>query len=265
MLENKIREVVEDSLDRAERRWKLGGVELAMESKDSPIYDSYNAEKSNIPNHPLVGERGVVIDEFIALVADMRSSSTHLDDNDRYLKLSKLESGIQRVYYETSALLPAMALTIKHRGGTVTEFLGDGVLALFAYDGEGINTITQSYKAGKELVCETRDVVNEILKNRYHLPELSIGVGLSRSKAIVNLVGLDREKQAKAFGKCVFTASKLSNGTNEVLIDSSLNNHLRLNSAVRNMYGYGVGVLRHEGDIKYHSLKINRPRRGVLF
>ncbi|MNY73250.1 hypothetical protein D3C86_2119940 [compost metagenome] len=39
------------------------------------------------------------------------------------------------------------------------------------------------------------------------------------SKTIVTLVGLPGEKHPKAFGECVFRATKLSGGKNEIHVD----------------------------------------------
>lgn len=68
-----------------------------------------------------------------------------------------------------------------------------------------------------------RKIINDILNDRYGLPPLEVGVGLGMSKAIISLVGLSGDLQeVKAFGKCVFNATKLSNSRNEVKIDTYL-------------------------------------------
>jgi len=51
-------------------------------------------------------------------------------------KTSKV-SQLQRIFYETSALLPAMAKLIFFENGSVTEYLGDGVLGLFTRERYG--------------------------------------------------------------------------------------------------------------------------------
>ena len=214
-----IKKSINDSLDRAELHWKRGGYEIALE--EATIFDSSNYEHSRLPNHPVVGDDRTVIDEFIALVVDMRESSKHLSDTNLSFRINGLDSGLQRVYYETSALLSALAQVIEIKNGSVTEFLGDGVLAFFPKE-TGYKSIVDAYNVAEVIVTKVRTIVNDILHERYSLPGLNIGVGLSCSKAIVNLVGIEGNKHPKAFGDCVFKATKLSSGHNQVFVDEKL-------------------------------------------
>lgn len=176
---------------------------------------------SNIPGHDWVSDDRPLVDTFIAAVVDMRDSSKHLLQaiSQKDAKVSQL----QRVFYETSALLPAMAQTLKYQQGQVTEYLGDGVLALFRVEpGEEKNTIYKAHWASQDCIGEARTIVNKELARRYSLPPLDLGVGLSCSKAIVTLVGLDGDKHPKAIGECVYRAAKLSKGKNEVYVDAWL-------------------------------------------
>jgi len=219
-----LRETINDSLNSAEKHWLNGGHMLtenrlvAVESLSKSVMD---AEPSKIPGHELVQDGETVIDEFIAFVADMRDSSKHLmcAISEKRAKVS----GLQRVFYETSALLPSLALAIKFENGSVTEYLGDGVLALFRVDPDNkSDSIYAAHRAAKNSINEVRNVVNEILYERYSLPEIDLGVGLSLSQTLVTLVGLPTEKHPKAFGECVFKATKLSSGRNEVITDTKL-------------------------------------------
>lgn len=214
--------LVNSSLDMAEKHWRDGGHKLSrMSYAMDSMSESVDYSPSYIPGHPIVSDGETVIDEFIAYVADMRKSTERL-----MCAISKKHasvSGLQRVFYETSALLPALALTVDFGGGKVTEYLGDGVLALFKVNPEERSVaIYAANKAANESVGETRDIVNKILADRYHLPEIDLGVGLAHSQALVTLVGLPSNKHPKAFGECVFRATKLSSGKNEVVIDESL-------------------------------------------
>jgi len=218
-----IRSIVIQSLNKAEKHWENGGYQLSREHAafNEAALSKAESELSKIPGHPKVQDTDTVIDEFIALVADMRGSSKHL-----MCAISEKKSkvtGLQRVYYETSALLPAIAQTIKYKGGNVTEYLGDGVLALFKVSSDKkSDTIYSSYNAAKNIISDTREIVNQELYQRYSLPVINLGVGLSLSKTLVSLVGLEGEKHPKAFGECVFRATKLSIGTNVVITDEFL-------------------------------------------
>lgn len=218
--EKKIRIIIHESLDKAEKHWNNGGYQLAenrqigMES----INKSMDSEPSKIPGHSIVQDEETVIDQFIAFVADMRDSTQHLmcEISSKRARVSRL----QRVYYETSALLPAIAQTVKFESGNVTEYLGDGVLALFQVDqNDPSKAIYAAYDAARNAIGDTRNIVNEMLYERYLLPNIDLGVGLAYSKTLVTLVGLEGEKHPKAFGECIFRATKLSGGKNEILTD----------------------------------------------
>jgi hypothetical protein len=130
---------------------------------------------------------------------------------------------LQRVYYETSALLPALALTINFEGGSVTEYLGDGLLALFKVDPEDKSkAIYAAHRAAKDSIGPIRHAVNSIIRERYSLPEIDLGVGLAISKTLVTLIGIKNEKHPKAIGECIFRASKLSSERNLIIVDENM-------------------------------------------
>lgn len=216
--------LINESLNKAEKHWEGGGhmlASLGFERFNEAMNIKAESEPSKIPGHSIVQEDETVIDEFIAFVADIRNSSEHLMCA-RSEKRSKV-SGIQRVYYETSALLPAIAQTIKFDNGNVTEYLGDGVLALFKVDStDKKEAVYAAHRAAKNCIEEVRRIVNIELYNRYNLPPLNIGIGLAMSKTIVTLVGLEGEKHPKAIGECIYRATKLSDGNNEIHIDAGI-------------------------------------------
>lgn len=223
-----ITNVINKSLDRAEKHWVQGGhkivagnEELARADALSNIYACDQAIPSRIPGHEWVSEGETIISEFVAFVADMRNSTKHLMSaiSEKKAKVSQLE----RVFYETSALLPALAQTIEFEGGRVTEYLGDGILAFFKVDESNMaDALYKSRRAAQNSIGDTRRILNEILYDRYLLPPLDLGVGLAMSKAIVSLVGIAEYKQPKAFGECVFRATKMSSGVNEVFVDERM-------------------------------------------
>ena len=107
--------LINDSLDKAEEHWENGGHELMLANVNKSIVAKRESESSKIPGHPTVHDDITVIDEFVAFVADMRDSSQHLLCA-RSVKRSDV-SDLQRVFYETSALLPALAQTVKFKEG----------------------------------------------------------------------------------------------------------------------------------------------------
>jgi len=217
-----VKQIVIESLIQAETHWKDGGYLLDNMNKSMAFTEARaESEPSKIPGHPIVQDQVTIIDEYIALVADMRDSSKHL--MSAISSKTAEVSGLQRVYYETSALLPAIAKTVNYKNGNVTEYLGDGVLALFKVNkNDKEETIRESYQAAKNIIGDTREIVNNVLYERYSLPDINLGVGLSISKTLITLIGLKGEKHPKAFGECVFRATKLSSGNNRIHTDEFL-------------------------------------------
>lgn len=218
-----IEKLVKRSLDKAEEHWRNGGYQIVAKAhfKDFiALEERAESKPSNIPGHGIVTDGETVVDEYIAFVADLRNSSKHLIN--AISPKSARVTGLERVYYETSALLPAIAQAVKYETGNVTEYLGDGVLALFRVKDDRTEAIYSAYSAAVNVTNDVRGVVNRVLHERYKLPELEVGVGLAISQTLVTLVGLPGEKHPKAFGECVFRATKLSGGRNEIYVDDNL-------------------------------------------
>lgn len=212
---NEIQILINESLGRAEDNWsKIGwmmkaSLEHLTEDRGMP---------SLIPNHPFVEDGAPKVATFIALVVDMRGSTSHMHSE---VKDSSV-SGFNRVYYETSALLPALAKVISYEGGSVTEFLGDGVLALFDAGTPMESKVKAAYRAANNCVDDMRNLVNTALADRYKLPAIDLGAGLAYGQAMVTIVGTGINKQPKVLGKCVYEAAKLAGGTNAVIVSSAL-------------------------------------------
>lgn len=218
--------LVRRSLDTAETHWKRGGHKLVTEAQKRAFEDakSFSDVETQIPNHPIVSPDETIIDDFIALVADLRGSTEHLLCEISPKKASV--SGLERVYYETSALLPACAKAVQFYGGNVTEYLGDGILALFAVDqDERDQSVYSAHRAAKSIASQVSEIVSSEISLRYSLPEIEVGVGIAYSRAMVTVVGLEDHAQAKAYGECVFRASKMANenaNRNSVFADDKL-------------------------------------------
>ncbi|MDF3031557.1 MAG: adenylate/guanylate cyclase [Moraxellaceae bacterium] len=212
--------VISKGLDRAEAAWGKVGSQMirASASMEAQVLDEA-FQSSNIPGHPEVGEIPEV-SEFVALVVDMRNSSKRLKTK---FSGSKFEHGMQRVFFETSALLPAVAKTVSFGDGVVTEYLGDGALALFNVEvGKRLDRIRRVHALAESCVGEVREMVNYQISERYKLNDpMSIGAGISVGKAMVTLVGYSDNYQPRAIGECVWEASKLSGEFNKVYLSES--------------------------------------------
>jgi len=219
-----LQSIVDESLDRAESIWNKHGMALdeSILARADSVLKHAETHPSKIPGHANVTFGEEVVDNFIALVADIRHSSDHLNCAIGGNRPSQMK----RVVFETSALLPALERTLQFYNGSVTEYLGDGVLALFQIptpEAEKGDAIKNSYWAAKDCLGDTRDIVNSTLAERYDLPSLDLGIGMAMSPAVISLVGLKGLRHPKAIGQCVYRATKLSAGFNEVFVDKAMN------------------------------------------
>lgn len=219
MITDKIlREAIEKELDKAEAIWNEVGDQFML--NESSKYFSGGAISTKIPGFPFLVDGRPKVANFIALVLDIRNSTDHLTVaiSEKKTEVNQL----QRVLYETTAVYAAGVLIVEAKDGSITEFLGDGFLALFKIDNKDKEVIYNSYRVANKCIQTVQNVVNSILLERYNLPPLDIGIGLAYSKAIVTLVGTKENFHAKALGECVFRATKLSESRNEIYIDNAL-------------------------------------------
>lgn len=215
----KVRVAIEQSLDRAEANWRRVG--HLLEAKMQKSMESYGMDSadSNIPGYPKVSKDRPEVDEFIALVVDMRGSTQRLKTTIKSAKVN----GLQRIYYETSALLPAMAVTCSFQDGIVTEYLGDGGLIIFGVNKEDRKESVQlAYRAAKNCIGDMRALINNAIAERYCLPQISLGAGIAMSRAMITLVGVPGNYQPKAIGSCVWDATKLSGGVNAIHVSPDI-------------------------------------------
>lgn len=220
--EQALRKLVADSLDEAERVWSQA---RAFMEKSAIRMDSAWEMKTTIPGHEIIIDGEPEVDTFICMAIDMRDSSGHLMQaiSAKKAKVSQLE----RVFYETSALLPAAAQVIDNHGGKVTEYLGDGALGMFLASGEGEdrNKIVRTvHRAARSCLDCVDGIINPELSRRYGLPPLCVGIGLAFSRAVITAVGLKGNRLPKVVGECVYRATKLCKGENEIVIDRHLHN-----------------------------------------
>lgn len=218
-INDRLRELVKTELDRAQAVWKNVGRKMITKA-DAQALDEPRRLETDIPGYPTIDVSKPAVDEFIAFVVDMRNSTSHLIQaiSDRHADAS----GTERVLYETSALLPAAAEVVRWQNGRVTEYLGDGVLALFRASEDQHEACYATCRAARKVVGDMRDIVNEALHTRFRLPEIDLGVGMAFSKAVVTTVGHPEEPAPKAIGTCVYRASKLALLVNEIAVDDNL-------------------------------------------
>jgi len=243
---------INKALDEAEIIWKQVEPELSF----GTAFESFMAKDkmpTKIPGYPFIEEGKPKVSEFIALVLDVRDSTTHLIQaiSHKIAKASQLE----RVLYEMTAINTAGAIYVDNYSGGITEFLGDGFLALFHVINErDPKEVYDAHNTAKNFLDTALPKINKILGDRYFLPPLEIGIGLAYSKAIVTVVGHGSNIHPKAIGECVYRASKLSNGKNQILIDDRLKalwptskgGQLSFNEIINNRLGFGAYEIKRK-------------------
>ncbi|MEX1261816.1 MAG: hypothetical protein WEA58_13160 [Balneolaceae bacterium] len=221
LFKKKIRKEVELALNDAEKVWDEVGEHIF---KNAHVLFEARAGvemPSKIPGFPYVEDGKPKVADYIALVLDIRGSTNHLTQaiSDKTSKVNQL----QRVLYETTAINTAGSMIVTEFDGKITEYLGDGYLALFKVESKGDKeAVYNANNTSKLCIDSSLNIINELLYDRYNLPPLKIGIGMAFSSAIVTLVGHGDNLHPKAIGECVYRASKLSNGVNEVYIDDRL-------------------------------------------
>jgi class 3 adenylate cyclase len=65
---------------------------------------------------------------------------------------------------------------------------------------------------------EAKDRVLNPLFLKYNLPIINLGIGIDHGLTIVTRFGHKTDNDLKAFGRCVYNASKLSKGFNEIVV-----------------------------------------------
>lgn len=213
-------DIINNSLDLAEKTWSLFGDKIEKTAALSHKAFVAEAVRTEIPGHRQIEIEAPEYGEFIAIVVDLRKSTEHLMCA---ISPSRSDvSGPQRLFYEVSSLLPALAKVVYLNSGRVTEYLGDGLLALIKVDDPPDEAIYKAHDIAMQSLDVLAQLVNPILKKRYRLEPLKIGIGLGMGPALVTAVGTGPYYQGKVFGECVFRATKLSKEIAEARIDKQL-------------------------------------------
>lgn len=114
---------------------------------------------------------------------------------------------LNRYFEEAVALIHA-------RGGTVTSFMGDGIMAVFGAPNTLDNPCFAAFEAGRDLLHHVA-CTNSQATQRGERP-LEIGVGLHAGDAVVGHIGSSTRHDYTAIGDVINVASRLESLTKEV-------------------------------------------------
>lgn len=145
--------------------------------------------------------------EITILMADLRGFSTFAADRDA-----------GEVMVLVNNFLSEMAEVIMAHGGTIDEFIGDAILALFGAPRPLDDHAGQAVRCALEMQ-RAMARVNE--RNRAAgLPEVATGIGINTGEVIVGNIGSERRAKYGVVGSHVNLASRIESVTTggEVLI-----------------------------------------------
>lgn len=145
--------------------------------------------------------------EFVAMMTDIRKSTDIINSSDGTRKMFL-------IFYAYSAVT---ANIVDHYGGTSTEFLGDGVINLFDTDKGLDEAFRNSIRASREILEARTLILNPLFQN-LQLPAIDLGIGIDHGMTIVTRFGHNTDNDLKAFGSCVYNASKLCKGINDIIV-----------------------------------------------
>lgn len=145
---------------------------------------------------------------FVVLMTDIRNSTTLINQPNG------MEYMFQ-IYYAYAAMV---ANIIDRHSGTVTEFLGDGLLALFEIEQNNVGqSLMTSMGAAREIMEARTAILNPVLR-QFHLPNIDYGIGIDYGPTIVTRFGFKGDNDLKAFGTCAHNVSRLSKGVNQIKV-----------------------------------------------
>ena len=120
----------------------------------------------------------------------------------------------ERVTTALNLLFESATRVIHQHGGTIKEFMGDGVMALFGAPGDLANPVQAGFDAARSMLAAL-PAINRALHDRGQTP-IEIGIGLSCGEAIVGHIGSAARHAYGAVGDCVNVAARLE-GLTELL------------------------------------------------
>lgn len=170
----------------------------------------------------------------------------------------------EQVVFLLNNYLGSMADLIQAHGGTVDEFLGDGILAVFgAPVAASVDDETDALRAVACAVAMQRAMLEVNAFNRAHdLPELEMGIAVHTGDAVVGNIGSQKRAKYGVVGAPVNLTARIEASTvgGEILISEST--LLQAGAAVEVGAERAVSAKGVSEPIRVHSVRAVGGRRG---
>jgi adenylate cyclase len=170
-------------------------------------------------------------DNYVSFFADMRGSSKRPE-----------KIGSIKTFLTIHAVMPAMIYVVESYNGNIVDIPGDGIMALFKENTNGmfwnddkkkLNPESLAVECGKELLEAITNIVNPLLESKDILPVV-FGIGVDVGNVVVTKIGTDKTIDIKAIGSSINNAAKKSKGNSEIYISNEV--YKKIPSIIQNGY-----------------------------
>jgi adenylate cyclase len=120
----------------------------------------------------------------------------------------------EQVVVRMNELFAMMGKVIERHGGTIFDFIGDAVLAVFGAPKANLHHARSAAQSALEILAGLDDLNSRWAEN--HLAPLRIGIGLHTGEVIAGIVGTGERKKFDVTGDTVNTGSRVE-GLNKEL------------------------------------------------
>ena len=160
-------------------------------------------------------KRGGLTQDVTILMSDLRG----------FTALSSKMSA-QRLIALLNHYFEAMVGVISRYGGTVIEFLGDGIFVVFGAPKDQPDHATQAVKCAIGMQNAIKEVNKWTEENGY--PELAMGIGINTGSVVVGNIGSEKKMKYGCMGQTVNIAGRLESLTvgGQVLITDNTRQRL---------------------------------------
>lgn len=149
--------------------------------------------------------------EFVVMMTDIRKSTDIINS----------PNGLVNMFLIFYIYAGIVAKIVDSYNGTSTEFLGDGVLNLFDTKDSSRETALRNSMLSSWDILEAREKILNPFFYSVGLPQINFGIGIDHGITIVTQFGYRSDTDLKAFGKCVYNASKLCKGVNQIIVSEN--------------------------------------------
>jgi adenylate cyclase len=140
-----------------------------------------------------------------ALFTDLRAFTSFAEANPPDLVIEVL-----------NRFLGGMTEAVLDHGGTIVDYMGDGLLALFGAPIEAEDHADRALAAAREMVSERLPRVNDWVASTHSGTRFRFGIGMNSGSMMSGHVGSERRLKYSAVGDTVNTASRIQGLTKEL-------------------------------------------------